>query len=105
MKAIENSRINGIVERRPSASAMPIGIEATMPITETTRVTSMPPQSRVSTIGSPPRSRPMMAMTRAMPAKVAAVATTLRSALLPPPMTNTSAVTTMAVKARSVQTG
>ncbi len=34
---------------------MPIGIEATMPVTETTSVTSMPPQSRVETIGSPPR--------------------------------------------------
>ena len=43
-----------MVERRPSASAIPIGIEATMPVTEITSVTSSPPHSLVSTIGSPP---------------------------------------------------
>ena len=34
-----------MVERRPSASAMPIGIEATMPVTEMTSVTRRPPHS------------------------------------------------------------
>jgi hypothetical protein len=42
-----------------------------MPVTEMTSVTSNPPHSLVSTSGSPPRSSPMMAITSAMPAKVA----------------------------------
>ncbi len=69
MKAIEKIRISGIVERRPSASAMPTGIEVTMPVTDTTSVTSRPPHSRVSTTGSPPWSRPITAITMPMPAK------------------------------------
>ena len=70
MNATEKTRISGIVERRPSASAMPTGIEATMPVTDTTSVTSRPPQSRVSTIGNPPRSSPITAITMPMPAKI-----------------------------------
>ena len=50
---------------------MPTGIEATMPVTDTTSVTSRPPHSRVSTIGKPPRSSPITAMTMPMPAKIA----------------------------------
>src|SRR5215469_16466129 len=53
MKVMEKMRISGIVERRPSASAIPIGIDATMPVTEITSVTKRPPQSRVSTNGNP----------------------------------------------------
>ena len=49
---------------------MPTGMEATMPAIDTTSVTSMPPHSRVATIGSPPRDRPRMPITAAMPAKL-----------------------------------
>ena len=43
----------GSRERRPSASRMPSGSEQMMPVNEITRVTSSPPQRRVSTCGSP----------------------------------------------------
>ena len=43
MKITENSRTAGMCERRPSASRMPSGSEATMPTAATTMVTSMPP--------------------------------------------------------------
>ena len=102
MKAIAEMRINGMVERRPSASAIPIGIEATMPVTEMTSVMRSPPQSLVSTIGSPPRSSPMTAITRAMPAKVA---TQVRNGRRLRPKKNVSADTTTAVIAKSTQSG
>src|ERR1700692_4583188 len=70
MKAVENIRIKGIVEGRPSASAMPPGIDATMPVTDTTSVTRRPPQSRVSTTGNPPWSRPIIAIIIPRPANV-----------------------------------
>ena len=54
-KAMQNHRIIGSFERRPSASRMPSGSEATMPVTDTTSVTSRPPQSEVST-GRRPKS-------------------------------------------------
>ena len=49
MKVIENVRTIGSLERRPSASRMPSGSEATMPVTATTSVTSRPPHRCVST--------------------------------------------------------
>ena len=55
MKITENSRTMGMRERRPSASRMPSGSEAAMPVTETTSVTSSPPQFEVST-GTSPKS-------------------------------------------------
>ena len=48
-------RTTGMVDRRPSASRMPIGSEATMPTMATTSVTRRPPQSGVST-GTRPKS-------------------------------------------------
>ena len=45
-------------ERRPSASRMPIGSDATMPTAATTRVISMPPHSEVSTMASPSGGSP-----------------------------------------------
>src|ERR1700733_12665678 len=71
MHAIEKIRIRGIVERRPSANAMPTGIDVTMPVTDTTSVIRRPPQTLVSTIGNPPRSSPITAITAPMPAKIA----------------------------------
>src|SRR6266481_3461342 len=62
MKAIEKIRISGMLARRPSASAIPIGIEATMPVTDTTSVTKRPPHSLVSTMGNPPWSNPIAAI-------------------------------------------
>ena len=55
MKAIENILTTGIFERRPRASRMPIGNDATMPVTATTSVTRRPPHCAVST-GSSPKS-------------------------------------------------
>src|SRR6516165_320651 len=105
MKAIEKTRISGMVERRPSASAMPIGIEVTMPVMDTTSVTNSPPQSLVSTMGSPPRSNPIAAMTIAMAAKTASQSIRGRNpARKPPPRKNASAETTAAVNARSGET-
>ena len=46
-------RTAGMVERRPSASSMPMGNEATIPVMATTSVTNRPPQSDVSTATSP----------------------------------------------------
>ena len=59
MKITENSFTAGMVERRPSASRMPIGSENTMPTHETTIVTSTPPHSEVSTRRSPIVSMPL----------------------------------------------
>ena len=53
MKITENSRTAGICERRPSASRMPIGSEATIPTAATTMVTSTPPHCVVETRGKP----------------------------------------------------
>ena len=55
MKMTENSLTTGICERRPSASRMPSGNDATMPVTDTTSVTSSPPHCDVST-GTRPKS-------------------------------------------------
>jgi hypothetical protein len=63
---------------------MPTGIDATMPVTDTTSVTSMPPHTRVSTIGSPPRCRPITPITRAMAANVARQITSARTERLKP---------------------
>ena len=106
IKTIEKIRISGIVERRPSASAIPIGIEATMPVTETTSVTNRPPHSRVSTTGNPPRSSPITAITMPMPAKIARLTDSERHPRpMPPPSKNSSSETTAAVTAKSIQTG
>ena len=105
MNATEKTRISGIVERRPRASAMPTGIEATMPVTETTSVTRRPPQSLVSTIGNPPWSRPMTAMTMPMPAKIARLTMSERQPVRMPPLrTNSRIETIAAVVAKSVHT-
>ena len=53
MKAIETNRTTGSFERRPSASRMPSGSDATMPTMATTSVTRRPPQSGVSTEREP----------------------------------------------------
>ena len=106
MKAIEKIRISGIDERRPSASATPIGIDATMPVTATTSVTSNPPHSRVSTTGKPPRSSPMTAMTMPMPAKIARQVISGREPARKPPVNqNTRAETMMVVNAKSAHSG
>ena len=106
MKAIEKIRISGIDERRPSASAMPTGIDVTMPVTATTSVTSRPPHSRVSTSGSPPLSSPITAITTPMPAKIARHVTSGRQpARRPPPSQNSRADTMTAVATRSAHTG
>ena len=106
MNATENVRISGMVERRPSASAMPIGIEATMPVTDTTSVTSRPPHSRVSTIGNPPRSSPIAAMTMPMPAKIARLTISERHPVRKPPLSKNNAIETMAaVAAKSAHSG
>ena len=95
-----------MVERRPSASAMPTGIEATMPVTDTTSVTRSPPQSRVSTTGSPPRSSPITAITMPMPAKIARLTISARQPVRMPPLRkNSSSETIAAVSAKSVHTG
>ena len=104
MNAIENTRISGMVERRPSASAMPTGIEATIPVTETTSVTSSPPHCRVSTIGKPPRSRPMTAITIATPEKTNAHMMRERQPLRTPPVRkNASRDAAIAAIAKSIQ--
>src|SRR5438128_399578 len=59
MKITENNFTAGIVERRPSASRIPIGSENTMPAHETTMVTSTPPQSEVSTLRKPINGMPV----------------------------------------------
>jgi len=56
MNTTEASLMTGILERRPSASRMPSGSEATIPVTAMTSVTSNPPQTSVST-GSRPKSK------------------------------------------------
>ncbi len=48
MKATQMALMIGILERRPSASTMPIGSEATIPTTAITRVRNRPPHSGVS---------------------------------------------------------
>ena len=62
MKITENSFTAGMVERRPSASRMPIGSENTMPTQDTTMVTSTPPQSEVSTLRKPISGKPVSRM-------------------------------------------
>ncbi len=60
MKATQKERTTGMSERRPSASTMPIGREATMPTMAITRVSISPPHFGVSTTGRPklpPESR------------------------------------------------
>ena len=105
MKAMENIRISGMVARRPSASAIPIGIEATMPVMETTSVTKRPPQSLVSTTGSPPWSSPITDITMPMPAKIARLTIRERHPLRVPPFSrNSSSETIAAVTAKSIQT-
>ena len=81
---------------------VPTGIEATMPVTDTTSVTRRPPQSLVSTIGNPPRSRPITAITTPMPTKIARAMAADRALL---PSQNTNADTITAVVTRSAQTG
>ena len=49
MKITEKVLTIGIFDRRPSASRMPSGREATMPVIATTSVTSKPPHCDVST--------------------------------------------------------
>ena len=58
MAAVDASLTNGSSERRPSARAMPIGSENTIPTSETTRVTRMPPHRSVETCGRPSVSAP-----------------------------------------------
>ena len=95
-----------MVERRPNASAMPTGIEVTMPVTDTTSVTSSPPHSLVSTIGNPPWSRPIAAITMPMPAKIDRLAVSARHPVRMPPFNSkSSAETIAAVAAKSVHTG
>ena len=48
----DENRISGMVERWLSASAMPTGIEATMPTTDTTSVTSNPPAAAIDLAAS-----------------------------------------------------
>src|SRR5947207_9070426 len=55
MKTTEHMRTTGILDRRPSASRIPSGRDATMPVTATTSVTSNPPHCWVST-GTKPKS-------------------------------------------------
>ena len=77
-----------------------------MPVTDTTNVTSRPPQSRVSTIGKPPRSRSITAITSPNPAKVARLTTSARQPLRVPPFKmNSNADTMTAVAPKSIQTG
>jgi hypothetical protein len=54
MKQMHSVLTMGICERRPSARTMPIGNEATMPVTPITTVSIRPPNLEVST-GSRPR--------------------------------------------------
>jgi hypothetical protein len=85
---------------------MPTGIEATMPVTDTTSVTKSPPHSRVSTIGNPPRSSPMTAMTRPMPAKIENQLIRGRQPARAPPLSqNTRPRTITAVATKSAHTG
>ena len=51
MNETHSDLTTGMVERRPSASTMPIGNEATMPTIEISRVRNSPPQRLVSTRG------------------------------------------------------
>ena len=95
-----------MVERRPSARIIPTGIDATMPVTETTSVTSSPPHERVSTMGRPPLSRPITTITAAIPAKIAMLLNSARQPLRNPPVRkNISNETMIAVAARSVHSG
>ena len=106
MKMIEKMRIRGMVARRPSASATPIGIEVTMPVTETTSVTRRPPHSLVSTTARPPRSRPITAMMRATPTKLARHVRSIRHPVRTPPESRNNRPETMiAVSTKSIQTG
>ena len=77
-----------------------------MPVTETTSVTRRPPHSLVSTIGNPPRSRPMTAITMPMPAKIERLTMSERHPVrMPPFKTNSRIETIAAVAAKSVHTG
>ena len=77
-----------------------------MPVTDTTSVTSRPPHSLVSTIGKPPRSSPITAMTTPMPAKIARLTISARHPRRMPPLRkNSSAETITAVAAKSAHTG
>ena len=58
MKIVQTRRTTGIVERRPSASTMPSGSDATMPDSAMTRVSENPPQRAVSTGRRPSVSLP-----------------------------------------------
>ncbi len=85
---------------------MPTGIEATMPTTDTTSVTSRPPQSLVSTTGNPPRSSPITAMTTPMPAKAPRQVISGRQPVrVPPPSQNSRPDTIAAVATKSAHTG
>ncbi len=52
IKPTQTALTIGICERRPRASTMPMGSEATMPTTAMTKVRNKPPQSGVSMSGS-----------------------------------------------------
>src|SRR3546814_18637556 len=49
LKAVQNTRITGILERRPSARITPVGSADEMAIPEMTRVRNRPPQLTVGT--------------------------------------------------------
>lgn len=99
MKAIEKIRISGIVERRPSAGAMPTGIDATMPVTDTTNVTRSPPQSRYRPPAAVRPSR--LHHHRQMPMRAGCQTTIAAPAgpRDPPPRKNSSSDTIAAVSA------
>jgi hypothetical protein len=85
---------------------MPTGIEATIPVTDSTSVTRRPPQSRVSTTVRPPRSSPIAAITTPTPANVARLTVSARQPVRMPPFSMNSRIdTTPAVAAKSSHSG
>ena len=55
MKPTEASRITGRLERRPSASRIPIGSDNTMPASPATRLSMKPPNLSVEMLRMPNR--------------------------------------------------
>ena len=53
MKPVQKAAISGWLERRPSARSSPSGTETTIAMKDSTKLRRSPPQSRVSTTGSP----------------------------------------------------
>ncbi len=58
MKVAENNRTTGSSERRPNASKMPSGNDATMPTVASRIVTRMPPHRSVEMRGGPNEWKP-----------------------------------------------